>query len=68
MITRRLYAFNDSRSTLTGIWRKLYMSRKVIDARADSKGNITHVKIEGNRRRGVTYAQLAEKLAQILEL
>lgn len=44
------------------------MSRKVIDARADSKGNITHVKIEGNRRRGVTYAQLAEKLAQILEL
>ncbi|MFO1261110.1 MAG: DUF3892 domain-containing protein [Sphingomonadaceae bacterium] len=26
------------------------MSRKVIDARADSKGNITHVKIEGNSR------------------
>lgn len=25
-------------------------ARKVIDARADSKGNITHVKIEGNQR------------------
>ncbi len=24
--------------------------RKVVDARADSKGNITHVKIEGNQR------------------
>lgn len=24
--------------------------RKVTDARADSKGNITHVKIEGNQR------------------
>jgi hypothetical protein len=26
------------------------MSRKVTDARADSKGNITQVKIEGNQR------------------
>ena len=26
------------------------MTRKVTDARADSKGNITHVKIEGNSR------------------
>jgi hypothetical protein len=24
--------------------------RKVVDARADSKGNITHVKIDGNQR------------------
>ena len=26
------------------------MARKVTDARADSKGNITHVKIDGNSR------------------
>lgn len=26
------------------------MARKVVDARADSKGNITHVRIEGNQR------------------
>ena len=26
------------------------MARKIVDARADSKGNITHVRIEGNQR------------------
>lgn len=26
------------------------MSRKIVDARADSKGNITHVSLEGNQR------------------
>lgn len=26
------------------------MTRKVVDARADSKGNITHVRLDGNSR------------------
>ena len=63
MITRRLYAFT--------IWSTFnrhmenFMSRKVIDARADMQGQHHHVKIEGNRRRESPMHSLRKKLAQI---
>lgn len=42
------------------------MTRKVVDARADSKGNITHVRIEGNQN--MTPLETAMRMADRGEL